>query len=111
MKLKSTTSGHILLGACVAKQGRFSEAKAHQRRAIDLATPGHAVDEAHLNLGLVLRAEGRYKTAEMHFAKALQLDPKYRAAREGLRDVRGALKLANNERHRKRPAQSKKRRR
>ena len=93
IKVKPTTTAHIQLGAVVARQGRFAEAKKHHSRAIQLATPGHPVDEAHLNLGLILRAEGKYRIAASHFAEAIRLDPRYRDARVALKDVRRVLKM------------------
>jgi tetratricopeptide (TPR) repeat protein len=94
VRVKPTTTGHIFLGAVLARQGRFAEAKAHYRLAIRRATPDDAADEAHFNLALVLRAEGRYKEAVRHLRKALALDPRYRIAREALRDVQRAIKIA-----------------
>lgn len=93
--LHPSTGTHIFLGASLAKQGRFSEAKRHHRRAIQLAAnAGHdAPEEAHYNLGLILRAERRYEEAVEHLMKALGLDPKYRMAREALQDVQRAMRF------------------
>jgi Tfp pilus assembly protein PilF len=93
--LKSNTTTHIYLGACLARQGRFVEAKRHHRQAIRLATdPKYdAADEAYFNLGLILRAERKYTEASAMFRKAIRLDRKYQIAREALRDVELAARL------------------
>ena len=62
------------LGAVLAKQGKFKEAKAAWRKLIRLGTG--ATDEGHLNLGLILRAEKRYKEALKHAEIAISLDGK-----------------------------------
>ena len=92
---RPSTSTHIFLGATLAKQGRFAEAKRHHRQAIKLAkhAQSDAPDEAHYNLGLILRAERRYKEAAGHLMKALALDPKYKIAKEALQDVQKAVRF------------------
>src|SRR4051794_396947 len=52
VRAKPTTSGHIFLGAVMARQGRFTEAKTQYRLAIRRATPDDLADEAHYNLAL-----------------------------------------------------------
>ena len=99
---RPSTSTHIFLGATLAKQGRFADAKRHHLRAIRLATDSRrdAPDEAHYNLALILRSHRRYREAAGHLIKALELAPRYRVAREALQDVRSAMRfrgLANNE--------------
>jgi tetratricopeptide (TPR) repeat protein len=84
----------IFLGAVLAKQGRFAEAKRCHRRAADLATC--PPDEAYFNLGLILRAERRYSEALRCFDRALKIDPKYPLAREARKDVRKARRLKRN---------------
>jgi tetratricopeptide (TPR) repeat protein len=89
-----STGTHIFLGATLAKQGRFAEAKRHHQRAITLATDRDGrPDEAHYNLGLILRAQRRYDEAAGHLTKALELDPQYKIAREALDDVRRAKRF------------------
>jgi tetratricopeptide (TPR) repeat protein len=92
---KTDTLRLIFLGAVLAKQGRFSEAKRCHRRAASLATC--PPDEAYFNLGLILRAERRYSEALRCFDRAIKIDPKYTLAREAREDVRKALKLKRND--------------
>jgi len=91
VQYKANTPRLVFLGAVLAKQGRFAEAKRCHRRAARLATT--APDEAYYNLGLILRAERRYSEALIYFKKAIKIDPKYTFAKEGVKDVRQAIKL------------------
>ena len=95
VSLHPATGTHIFLGATLAKQGRFAEAKSHYRRAIALATNSarDAADEAYYNLGLIYRAEGRFQEARRVLKRALKLDPNYTIAREALADVEQAVRL------------------
>jgi tetratricopeptide (TPR) repeat protein len=88
---RADTNRLVFLGAVLAKQGRFAEAKQFHRRAARLAT--HPADEAYFNLGLILRAERRYSEAVRCFDRAIKIDPKYSLAREARQDVMKALKL------------------
>jgi tetratricopeptide (TPR) repeat protein len=99
LALHSSTNTNIFLGAVLARQGRFAEAKRHHRRAIRLARDAargavrDCPDEAHYNLGLILRAQGRYAEAEDHLRTAIRLDPRYGIAKEALADVREAMRI------------------
>jgi tetratricopeptide (TPR) repeat protein len=86
----------IYLGGVLAQAGRLEEAEA----ALLAATRcEHGCrDEAYLNLGLVLRALGRLGEAALCFEAALRIDPKYRAAKLALRDVRQALRVPRSRR-------------
>lgn len=88
---KETTTGLVFLGAVIAKQGRFAEAKACHRRAVRLATS--PPDEAYYNLGLILRSERRYAKALECFHRAIEIDPNYTHAKEARNDVLKASKL------------------
>ncbi|WP_165248681.1 tetratricopeptide repeat protein [Paludisphaera soli] len=81
----------IYLGGVLAQAGRLEEAEA----ALLAATRCEygCRDEAHLNLGLVLRALDRHGEAALCFEAALQIDPKYQAAKQALRDVRQAIRV------------------
>jgi tetratricopeptide (TPR) repeat protein len=83
-------SGYIYLGGVLAKSGRLKEAEAAHRAATKCAEGCR--DEAFLNLGLVLRAQELYDEAATCFEQALAIDPKYRAARKALRDVRNLMR-------------------
>src|SRR6266496_2182224 len=69
---KADTPRLVFLGAVLAKQGRFAEAKRCHRRAARLATS--PADEAYYNLGLILRAERRYSEALLYFDRAIKID-------------------------------------
>jgi len=99
---KSTTN-LVFLGACLAKQGRFTEAKRHYRRAIKVKSK--PPDEAWFNLGLVLRAEGNHDDALECFENALKIDPKYSLAKRAAQDIQKLKKMeqpttASRRRHR-----------
>jgi len=91
VQYEANTSRLVFLGGVLAQQGRFAEAKRCHRRAARLAT--NLPDEAYYNLGLILRAERRYSEALIYFKKAIKIDPKYTFAKEGVKDVRQAIKL------------------
>lgn len=84
-----TTMGLIHLGAVLALQGRFAEAKRCHRRAARLGVDDF--EEAHLNLGLLMRAEGRYQEALRCFERALAVDSRYVEAKRARSDVLRAL--------------------
>lgn len=75
----------IFLGACLAKRGKFHEAKSMHRRAA--RKKPESADEAYYNLGLICRAEEKYKQAIAYFSKAIAIDPNYKLAKEAKRDV------------------------
>lgn len=81
----------VMLGGCLAKQGKFQEARQCHRKAIRMAT--NPIDEALFNLGLVLRAESRYRQAADCFRRAIEIDPKFAPAKRALKDVEKALAL------------------
>ena len=91
VKCKTTTSTLIFLGAILAKQGRFSEAKKCHRQAVVLATD--TTEEASYNLGLMFRAERKYKEALECFDRAIRIDRDYVYAKTARKDVKEALKL------------------
>jgi tetratricopeptide (TPR) repeat protein len=88
----SHASGHIYLGAVLAKQGRLHEA-ADAHRAATGCVRG-CIAEAYLNLGLVLRALERFREAGECFREALRRNPRDRLARRALRDVERCVSSA-----------------
>jgi tetratricopeptide (TPR) repeat protein len=88
-----STPNLVMLGACLAKQGRFVEAKRWHRRAITVASD--PPDEALFNLGLILRAEERHDDALECFKKALKIDPEYTLAKNAVRDLEKLKKMQN----------------
>ena len=89
--LKPSTNHLVFLGACLAKQGRFSEAKRCHRRAIKVASENP--DEAWFNLGLILRAEGKEQAALKCFNKAIEFDPEYELAKDARKDILALMKI------------------
>jgi tetratricopeptide (TPR) repeat protein len=87
----ASTRNLIFLGACLAKQGKFKEAKKYHRKAIKVASD--LPDEAYYNLGLILRAEEKFEEALECFEKAIELDPEYKIAKEAKRDIIKVLKI------------------
>ncbi len=85
------TNNLIYLGAILAKQGRFSEAKKFHRRAAKLSTD--TWDEAYFNLGLIHRAENNFNDAIKCFNKVLEIDPKYKIALVEKQDALEAQKI------------------
>ncbi len=75
----------VFLGACLAKQGKYSEARLYHERAA--AIDPEKADEAFLNLGLILRAEADYVEALRYFEKAIQIDPEYDDAKIARNDI------------------------
>ncbi len=78
------------LGAVLAKQGRFSEAKSSWRKLIKLGTG--ATEEGYFNLGLIFRAEQEYRKSLECGVKALAIDPKYMDAKRLVKDIREVLR-------------------
>ena len=82
----------VSLGAVLARQGKFAEAKRYHRQATRAPQTDLLVrDEAYYNLGLLFRAQRRYQEALDNFDHAIALDPKYTDAFEMRADVRRAL--------------------
>ena len=91
MKAKETDRNIVFLGACLARQGKYGEAKRYHRRAIKIGS--EVVDEAYFNLGLILRAEGKYEEALECFERAIEIDPKYTLAKKARKDIVALRKL------------------
>ncbi len=91
VKEVASTEYLIFIGACLARQSKFVEAKKYYRKAIKVASD--IPDEAYYNLGLILRAEEKYEEALECFEKAIELDPEYTLAKEERQDVMKVLKL------------------
>jgi Flp pilus assembly protein TadD len=69
------------LGRVLARPGRFDEATAHVKRAMELRPdrPG-----PYENLGVIMLAQGRFREAEEHFRRAATLRPNHGGARNSL---------------------------
>jgi tetratricopeptide (TPR) repeat protein len=92
VELRATTNNLVFLGACLARQGKYSEAKQFHQQAIDLNTENP--DEAYFNLGLIFRAEGNYQEALKSFERAIEHDPDYALAIEAKEDILTLLGIA-----------------
>lgn len=88
---KSLSNNLVFLGANLAKQGKFTEAKKYHLESIEVNTQDP--DEALYNLGLISRAEESYKEAKEYFGKAIEISPDYLVAIAALRDINILLKL------------------
>ena len=91
---KAKATDLVFLGAALANQGRFPEARRcyHQSTRLGNNSP----DEAYYNLGLILRAEGRYAEALRALRKAFENSEGDWLAEEiqtAIQDVRQATKL------------------
>ncbi len=84
----------VYIGAMLARQGKFNEAKIFHRKAVKVENS--KADEAYYNLGLILRAEENYNDARISFEKAIELDPKYRKAKKALKDINEVLSMKDN---------------
>jgi tetratricopeptide (TPR) repeat protein len=83
----SNPRNFVFLGACLAAQGKYAEAKEAHRAAI--SKKADTTDEAYYNLGMIFRAEENYDSALECFAKAAELDPidvKYKRALQDIVD-------------------------
>jgi tetratricopeptide (TPR) repeat protein len=79
------------LGAMFAKLGKHAEAERYFKQAIKCKEG--AIDESYYNLGHIVGAHGRYKEALSYFEKALKLDPKYKYAKQAIKDMRRVLEI------------------
>ncbi len=84
------TTGYIYLGGVLATQGRLQQAEEVHREGTGCLEG--CLDEAFCCLGEVLRAQERSAEAAECFREAIRRDPKYRRAKNALRDVSACLK-------------------
>jgi tetratricopeptide (TPR) repeat protein len=83
------------LGSCLSAMGRFGEAEAYFRKALN----GLDDPVTHFNLGLLLALTGRLDGAVMEYEKALERDPMHSDARTNLAATlvrQGKLERAEN---------------
>lgn len=73
--------GWKMLGASLQLQGRFVEALAPTKKAVDLMPSDVA---AHNNLGIILKELGRLPEAEQSYRRALDIDSAYALAHNNL---------------------------
>jgi tetratricopeptide (TPR) repeat protein len=92
-KTNPNTEHLIFLGSCLARQGRFAEAKHCHRQAIALHSS--PLDEAYFNLGLILRAKENYDEALHCFEQAIAIDPDYEKAKDARDDLLKYFQLSS----------------
>ncbi len=91
-KANPETSDHLIfLGAALSKIGKLSEAERCFRKAIKCKKG--MIDEAYYNLGVILEGRGKYKEALACFENALKIDPKYKLAKQAIKDMRRVLTI------------------
>lgn len=84
----------IFAGVAAMRAGALKVAELHLRRALECSR-GY-LDEAWFNLGGVMLGRRRFEEARDCYRNALGLDPKYRLAKQRLRDVEEALRRFPN---------------
>jgi tetratricopeptide (TPR) repeat protein len=89
VQVRPETGWLVFLGASLALQGKFKEAKRCYRRAIRSGGPRR--DEAYYNLGLIHRAERQYRKALACFEHALECEPKDTLVQAAHADTRWVL--------------------
>ncbi len=93
LELNHSSVELIYLGGCLARQGKFEEAKEFHELATRMSIDDGDPDEAHLNLGRIFQAEENLKEALAHFEKALEFSPDFEAAAVAKQDVENVLAL------------------
>ncbi len=84
----------IYKGVLLLRIGKYSEAAETLIKATK-CEKGY-IDEAFYNLGIVRIAQSNYEEASEYFKKALEIDPKYKEAKQQLKDVTQALSILEN---------------
>ena len=77
-------NAHLNLGSALQKQGRYAEALAATRIAVEQRPDYFKI---HVLLGAVLSALDRFEEAEIHLRRAIALDPQGQGAHLNLGDV------------------------
>jgi len=77
--------GYIYLGGLYAYLGNFEKSSKMRERATRFKKG--VIDEAWVNLGYLRTAQERFSEARECFQRALKIDPKYKAAKDGLRQL------------------------
>jgi len=95
IKLPNETFPSIFIGSCFARQGKFDEAIDAYLRATELPYKEGVTqpDEAWVGIALIRRAKEDYEGAAKAAKRAIAFDNDYKAAREILEDVPGAIDL------------------
>lgn len=85
----------IYIGVKLLRLEKYEEAV----EVLTKATTCHegCIDEAFYNLGVVNLIQRNYAEAKSCFEKALELDPKYKEAREQLKDINKVLEITSQE--------------
>ncbi len=84
----------IYKGVLLLRIGKYKEAAEILIKATKCEKG--CIDEAFYNLGVVRIAQSKYQEAAECFKKALEIDPKYKEAKQQLKDVTQVLTILNN---------------
>lgn len=85
----------IYIGVTFLRIGKCDEAAESLAKAA-LCKEG-CIDEAFYNLGVVRMAQERYEEASLCFDKALKIDPKYKEAKQALKDMKKVLEIKSEQ--------------
>ncbi|MFZ1519572.1 MAG: tetratricopeptide repeat protein [Ignavibacteriaceae bacterium] len=87
---KHSASGYIYIGDCLLILGEIDTSVVYFKKAIKCKEG--AIEEAYYNLAGYYRIKENLREAKKCYLKALQIDPKYKEAKLGLKEVSKALK-------------------
>ena len=83
-----TVKTHVLLGECLASEGKFDEAAAQYEEALRL---NPSLEMGHVSLAMALAAAGKHDRAVAEWKEAIRLAPSFWVARVGLAESLLAL--------------------
>ena len=84
----------IFQGRVFLRKERFDEASKIFQKATKCKEG--CIDEAFYNLGVTYLIQRNYRKAKLYFQKAKKIDPKYKEAKQQLKDVNNLLKIRKN---------------
>jgi tetratricopeptide (TPR) repeat protein len=84
----------IYQGVLSLRLGKYDEAAQILIKATNCSEG--CIDEAFYNLGVVRIAQKRYNEALTCFEKTLEIDPKYKEAKQQLKDMKKVLEILEN---------------
>lgn len=84
----------IYKGVMLLRKEKFDEARETFQEATKCKEG--CIDEAFYNLGVAHLIQRNYEEAQICFERALEIDPKYKEAKQQLKDVTQVLTILNN---------------